>query len=140
LKRAICHDCKVKEGELHVPGCDMERCPFCGGQLISCACRYKLLGYAYDWDAEYCGLPKEIYKNGLPEEKEKIWLDSLKGIRVPWIQYPNICIKCGELWPEMFSVPDQEWRHYIQKNEQKEVLCRDCYKFIKEVIDSKDYL
>lgn len=31
-----CHDCAVGAGQLHVPGCDMERCPLCGGQLISC--------------------------------------------------------------------------------------------------------
>jgi hypothetical protein len=33
-----CHDCNVKYGQLHHPGCDMERCPRCGGQVISCCC------------------------------------------------------------------------------------------------------
>lgn len=33
-----CHDCEVKVGQLHVPGCDVERCPRCSGQLISCEC------------------------------------------------------------------------------------------------------
>jgi hypothetical protein len=32
----LCHDCGRKEGQLHVRGCDMELCPFCGGQLICC--------------------------------------------------------------------------------------------------------
>lgn len=33
-----CHDCGATRGEYHGLGCDMERCPKCGGQLISCDC------------------------------------------------------------------------------------------------------
>jgi hypothetical protein len=35
---ADCGDCNVKQGKIHHPGCDQERCPSCGGQLISCDC------------------------------------------------------------------------------------------------------
>jgi hypothetical protein len=33
-----CHDCAVIKGEIHVPGCDVERCPNCGGQFGGCNC------------------------------------------------------------------------------------------------------
>ena len=39
-KGRLCHDCAVIAGEMHVPGCDVERCRVCGGQLIGCQCPY----------------------------------------------------------------------------------------------------
>lgn len=40
-KNQYCHDCGIlnKTGNIHHFGCDMERCPKCGGQLISCSCK-----------------------------------------------------------------------------------------------------
>lgn len=33
-----CHDCNAKVRTPHHFGCDVERCPVCGNQLISCEC------------------------------------------------------------------------------------------------------
>ena len=36
-----CHDCNIVNGRgnVHHGGCDVERCPACGEQLISCDCK-----------------------------------------------------------------------------------------------------
>ena len=36
--RLTCHDCCVRKGQLHVPGCDVECCPRCRGQAMCCDC------------------------------------------------------------------------------------------------------
>jgi hypothetical protein len=39
--RQPCHDCGVVQGQFHVGvACDVEECPRCGGQVISCDCEY----------------------------------------------------------------------------------------------------
>ncbi|NLX17685.1 MAG: hypothetical protein GXY53_00170 [Desulfobulbus sp.] len=40
----ICPACHTVSGEYHELGCPVELCPWCGGQLIHCDCRYEQLG------------------------------------------------------------------------------------------------
>jgi len=129
-EKITCHDCEVAEGLLHQPGCDMECCPFCGHQLISCDCCYTKLGFNPD------------------PQNEKRWSDKLEGEwgkilnergRIPYIQYPVVCAKCGALYPGLFMVPDDEWCFYIQLNMRSKIVCLECYAYIKQVIDGGAY-
>ena len=53
--------------------------------------------------------------------------------KIPWIEIPNICRLCGKIWPEMFSIPDKEWKKFVVPDLQKEVLCLSCYQKIKKI-------
>jgi hypothetical protein len=147
LERNKCHDCDAMEGEFHEFGCDMERCPFCGRQLISCGCRTK---HFYpesidlrDWICmdkntrpPFSGLPESVYRSGLTQSQDDEYdkLLEKKG-RIPWIQYPNLCCYCGALWPKMFRVTDREWEKYVEPFMRSEMLCIGCWEWIKAAVD-----
>jgi hypothetical protein len=50
-----CGDCGVARGGLHHLGCDIQRCPVCRGQLISCGCRFDEDPLDDDCDDDLCG-------------------------------------------------------------------------------------
>lgn len=77
--RYYCHDCGAKPGDFHQAGCDMEECPFCHQQLITCNCCYEQLGIDSSQEP--------TYSNGLNEEQAKKWNELLrvKGL-VPYGQ------------------------------------------------------
>ena len=133
---AACSSCDVNEGQLHEIFCEYEHCPFCGGQLASCECSYENLGLRDEskYTEKTSFLPLKIYENGLPEELENKWCEILeeKG-RVPFIEYPNVCAKCGALSPEFFMVSDEEWQKYIELDMRRSILCKTCYAYIKHV-------
>lgn len=43
LTEKTCPACAVSDGEEHVFGCPVEVCPWCGGQLTRCHCRFEQL-------------------------------------------------------------------------------------------------
>ena len=44
LDKNNCPVCTVSAGEPHVFGCPVEICPWCGGQMVGCNCRFNRLG------------------------------------------------------------------------------------------------
>lgn len=130
MSEKTCHDCGVSEGQIHQYACDMERCPYCGGQLITCGCAYEKLGID-------CSEGSYTYTHGLTEKERERWLALLEEkCRVPYIIYPNICARCGTLWPELFMVPDEEWEKYIQIDQRHSLICLNCFNEIKNLQDS----
>lgn len=70
--RGHCPLCGVAEGEAHLLGCPVEICPWCDGQLISCACRFQQLGNE-DIDEEQLRLFEDLLeaKGRIPYSREQ---------------------------------------------------------------------
>ena len=115
-----CGDCGAEEGMFHDWGCDMERCPFCGGQLISCECPY-----------EYFGLNGE---EELTEKQEEEWYIKCEEMgRIPYILIFTRCAMCGKEWDKIWMTSDDEWQKYTLPELQKECLCESCFERLKKI-------
>ncbi len=135
-----CNYCGCKEGEFHEYGCEMERCPFCGLQLISCECIYEHLGYKIDENAPYSGLPKKVYEKGVSDKEREKWKEILndKG-KISCLFFPNICPTCGKLWPARFMA--DAWEKVPNPRDLKyQSLCVSCFLKLRsgEDISTKD--
>jgi hypothetical protein len=69
MKSANCGDCGAPRGGFHHRGCDLERCPRCSGQLISCGCdetelRPEDLEVGPDEEADYLDYITNYAANG----------------------------------------------------------------------------
>lgn len=65
LDRSLCPVCHAAEGEFHTLGCPVEICPWCGGQLTSCPCRFSQLGiHEMDKETQIDDLLELLYAKG----------------------------------------------------------------------------
>lgn len=114
-----CHDCGVEEGQLHEVGCDMERCPNCGGQAISCGCsneQFYLKGYRIPWVQIplMCGLCGSLWPDFfmLPDAQWKKYV-------IPELQDEILCRSCYEKQKRLFPKGWQSTVTQQQTSEQK---------------------
>jgi hypothetical protein len=105
-----CHDCGVQEGGFHEPGCDMERCPRCGGQLITCECSFLKkdlppFRIPYLLNPVMCGLCGEQWPKFFQVADEE-W----KHFVVPALQDKVLCLECYEELKKLFPCGWKEGR------------------------------
>ncbi len=73
MDEEICPSCGVKSGEMHTLGCPVEVCPWCGGQLNHCNCRFEQLDVEEVTDEKMVEkLEKKLLQKGrIPYAKEQ---------------------------------------------------------------------
>lgn len=73
--------CGAKLGETHVPGCSIDRCPFCGVQMLQDDCCYEFFGIdVINMEETH----PDIFHNGLPDEMDEKWEEHLRPHLLPW--------------------------------------------------------
>jgi hypothetical protein len=89
-----CPDCGVRTGELHELFCTKERCPFCGGQLMSCDCIRNVLKLS----EEECRALDEYVDDSVPPLSDTMrrWREALdRQGRVPFEAFPDDPIRAA---------------------------------------------
>ena len=81
----VCPACHVSTGEYHVLGCPVEVCPWCGGQLTRCGCRYERLRRDFLEETDLPRLLRLLEERGriaYAPEQRPTFLDDGPGIVV----------------------------------------------------------
>jgi hypothetical protein len=76
-----CPDCCARPGQLHTPGCDCERCPRCGGQIIWCGCIYEVNDMSRQrLEQDH----PDVYFGGPNQAMRERWQAEWGEWRLPW--------------------------------------------------------
>ena len=131
-------ECEAREGELHNWYCRKEHCPFCNLRFgLGCDCVYVLLGLqSRNNSPETNHLTEDICNEGLSNEQQEGWfrLCTQRG-RIPFIDAPQMCGRCGCLCPKFFMVQDSVWFYYTNPDLKDKIICFDCFQHIRQCVD-----
>ncbi len=108
-EEAVCVQCGAPSGFLHLPGCESEQCPKCGGQALGCACKYDP---AEDWRRA----PRDS-RAALPFPQMQFWcvitmdLEAIARVLQPAFTLAELEFQTEKLY-EWFQARDQEGRRW----------------------------
>src|SRR5262252_754886 len=54
--------------------------------------------------------------------------------RVRFLEWPQICSRCGILWPDFFRVPDKEWQRTVPMGHRQDILCKPCFLALRTIL------
>lgn len=115
-----CHDCGIlnEEGNVHHQNCDIERCPRCGKQNISCSCNR--FGKEYLEELPEGGAAREA-KTVVQESKDKGYKDLFRLLSKG--SKKVVCPECGEIilvqkaeLPKIVKCPECGWKKRVDEN------------------------
>ena len=107
-----CGDCGVNRGGWHHPGCDLQKCPACGRQLISCGCWFD-----EDGPDESLSQAEPLGVDGNGQLIERAWLGDQEVIihreDIPDTDVTTVrCIPCTNALRTVIDIaPDIETPH-----------------------------
>lgn len=110
-----CPACGAPPGQFHGRGCQIERCPRCGLQLIGCDCIYEINGL--DPNALDTKHP-EILRHGLTEAMVRKMDQEWGARRMRWTgEYPGVA-QCREWGWYARRIPGERYWHRCEPTDE----------------------
>jgi hypothetical protein len=58
-----------------------------------------------------------------------------RSLRVPFLNFPHVCARCGVLDPPQFWVPELVWAYYMPPSKREEFVCAACFQRIVKLVN-----